>query len=85
MIKQIKNKTIIINDELVKTAQRRFIEITDRYCEDTLKAMLTPDLDSIGKIDYEKEFSVRTGRELSRLLTKAIIEDIEMNGGFYDE
>ena len=85
MIVTIRNKNITINDNLVKCAEKYHIEVSERYCKRTLEAMLTPGLERISKMDFDYEFSIRTDKELSNILSKAIVMDIDMNGGIYDE
>ena len=67
---------------MAKLAQKHFIDLDERYCKRTLEASLTPDLEHLGKIDFNYEFSIRSDKELSVIFTQALVEDIDMCGGF---
>lgn len=77
----IRGKKITIEKELVELAKKYFIDLDEEYCTYVLEAMLTPDLEHLGKMDFDYEFLIRSDEELSNLLKKAIIQELDIYGG----
>lgn len=82
MIVLVKGRKITIDDNLAELAQKYFIDLDERYCKRTLEASLTPDLEHLGKIDFDYEFSIRSDEELSKIFEEALVDEIDMRGGF---
>ena len=78
----VKGRNITIDDRLAECAREHFIDLDEEYCTYVLEAMVTPDLEHLGKMDFDYEFSIRSDNELSNLLEKAIIQELKIFKGY---
>ena len=81
----VKGRKITIEDKLAELAKKCFIDLDERYCLQTIEAMLTPNLESLGTTNIEKEFLTRKEEDISDILKKGIIKNIKLRGNNYVE
>ena len=78
----VRGRKITIEDKLAECARKHFIDLDEEDCEIIINAMLTPNLKDLGHIDLNYEYSIKTEKELSGLLTEGIIKELKVFKGY---